>query len=175
MSDRFPIPTEWRTEIEQYTKDNNGFLPTPKGWTSYRCQETDEYYFKHESDPEQQFRYPIPLRNQLNPPDVPMRARYIHSRTRRAKLDLGFWSNSSNASWCTVVELFDVQGTWAGVLRLNHELNSSDYKPEYFKDLKCELIELSAGSVENDDVEDISFDEWDDPRCPPHARIVQVL
>lgn len=30
----------------------------------------------------------------------------------------------------------------------------------------CELIELSAGSVQNQSIEKISIDEWDRPHCP---------
>jgi hypothetical protein len=136
----------------------------PSGWIRSICETTGRAYFKNESDPNQEFWYPIPLRD-LNK-DIPSISNYafLHCRTRQGVFRFGeiFMPPSS---LCPAVNLLDHDGTWAGVLRLNSQYNNFglDLNETSFDELT--LIELSRGSVPDHPWEKEFFDEWNNPYC----------
>jgi hypothetical protein len=118
-------------------------------------------------DPTAPFRFPIPVVGVEAPCQPVVSARYLHCKTRRAFLILGkeFKSKASN---CPAVQLTAPSGRWAGILRLNcFPYECKDLLEEHYREEegRCELIEISAGSVEDRSVDAPSFDEWDEPEC----------
>ena len=95
------------------------------------------------------------------------------------------------------MDLLDGTGTWAGMLRLNlwsrgtpraFNLNYDNHGAGSYtasckdftqvcaslKGQVCELIELSAGSVDNNEMEKISFDERNRPGCPRRQGLYEL-
>lgn len=145
-------------------------VPPPAGWAQHRCAIDGEAYFRHECDPSQTFWYPIPI-PLVYPSPLPgeasapapssIRVRHLWCRTRRAILRLGKPFANSFTSQCYCVDLLDSHGQWIGALRSPFRwiLNSLEKGEQ-------EVIELSRGSVENQETEKVSIDEWFREGCP---------
>ncbi|KAK0724130.1 hypothetical protein B0H67DRAFT_479808 [Lasiosphaeris hirsuta] len=159
-STRYPIVSrapEWR-HLYQHTS-----TLLPPGWKHHTDAATDDSYFTHESIPNHQFWYPIPVGIGNGRAS---RSRYLHCKTRRASLEVFPEPYRSCTGRCTVVALRDPDGKFAGCLRLNvwvQDARSSQPLTAF------DLIELSSGSVclDNNDGEDLLdhpltdvFDEW---------------
>lgn len=133
--------------------------------------------YRHSSLPSQLFRYPIPLcykRAQLQPV---VNTRYLHCKTRRAFLKLDE-ATLSSCSECLSVELRTSSGAWAGVLRLpwsSSECENILRQQRREHNAMCELIEMSAGSVEDQRLEEKTFDEWGTPACPRHKGLYEFI
>ncbi|KAK0743958.1 heterokaryon incompatibility protein-domain-containing protein [Schizothecium vesticola] len=171
QGERTPISSAWRLEAQRYATTD---VELPSGWTRHRDWK-GTVFFKHESDAEQEFTYPIPLSSSSSSrsspsgmePQAPARPRFLHGRTRRARLRFGESFQHRPTSHCTAVDLVDDQGAWAGVLRLNCAVLDFRDVQEYLAGETCELVELSAGEVQRSRKrEEVSFDEWDRPGCP---------
>ena len=136
----------------------------PEGWTMH-VNENGETIYRHGCDPSQEFLYPIPIRDQNRAHVPPTNSRYLHGHTRRAFFKLGK-AYSSAVSVCTAVDVLTISGAWAGVLRLNH--SAADDTSSAYLGVSVELIEISAGSVKDQALEEESFDEWNRSQCPRH-------
>jgi hypothetical protein len=66
----------YRTSCNEVTQ------PLPPGWRRYQSE--DGYFYTHESDPQSEFWYPIPLRNSETGPVTRTVQGYLSCRTRRA-------------------------------------------------------------------------------------------
>ena len=127
-----PWVSEWRSRF----KDEPTLAPA--GWHGHtdaggRC------FFTHESVPDQQFWYPIPIGIGHG---RALRSRYLHCITRHAKLQAHQKPYRAFASGCVFVALQDADGNVIGALRLNS--SDRDERPAE----PWHLIELSSGSVE---------------------------
>ncbi|KAK0654892.1 hypothetical protein B0T16DRAFT_314431 [Cercophora newfieldiana] len=134
-STRFPIKSdapEWRTRFPgEITQD-------PIGWQ--RGIDTDgRRVYTYQDIIGHQFRYPIPIGIGDG---RALRSRYIHCKTRHAKLPTTPKPYRAFASGCVFLALQDHDGKLVGTLRLN----SSDRDKRSTEPL--DLIELSCGSVE---------------------------
>lgn len=55
-------------------------------------------------------------------------------------------------------------------------LGSDTMPRDFFKGRQCDLVELSAGSVDGNQPNGVvSFDEWDQPSCPRHTRLYKFV
>ena len=141
---------------------NNPSELRQKGWTRHTDNRGNTFY-RHRSDPTQEFWYPIPIlaKPQVNSPLI--NARFIHGRTRNAVFNIG-QQFSSRASKCDAVDLISREdGRWAGVLRLNLNLDHDRIRAH---SKTCELVELSAGYFGAGINGEKIFDEWDSPERP---------
>jgi hypothetical protein len=171
-SERLPINVP--PETAQPILAQSSAVELPPGWSSApAANDKDVTVFHHSSNPSQAFRYPIPICDPQGPLQPVINARYLHCTTNRAYLKPGKplprW-----ASNCTAISLKTSFGRWAGVLRLP----CRDYEVDRFlfgaKD-RVELIEISAGSVLDQKVEERSFDEWNAPKCPRHKGVYEFV
>jgi hypothetical protein len=137
--------------------------------------------YRHVRILSQLFRFPIPLCSPMDAPQPVINARYIHCKTRRAflKPGRGFRSWCSN---CFAIELQTSSGRWAGVLRLPNTRAKVEVhmlmlggKRNQNERTDCEVIELSAGSVQNQTLDDKTFDEWESPECPRHQGLYEFI
>ncbi|OAL44746.1 hypothetical protein IQ07DRAFT_521481 [Pyrenochaeta sp. DS3sAY3a] len=167
---RTPISSSWKRDIDKFTRDES--LELPAEWTRPHSENDGVVYFKHESDPEQEFMYPIPLRLPEDTYQAPIRAAFLHCNTRRTHLQFGYSRPNVSTSHCLYVDLVDDQEHWVGILRLNKAIPVYA-ETEYHYAESCELIELSSGSVQNQQIEEVSFDEWDLPDCPRHGGLYE--
>ncbi|KAF2252022.1 HET-domain-containing protein [Trematosphaeria pertusa] len=156
----------------------NTLAPLPSGWSAVANPNgPDRVLFHHHCDPSHPFRYPIPIRNQYLAHIPPISARFLHCTTRHALLKAGP-TYQTLASSCPAIELLSEEERWVGVLRLN-------CIPSDFEDLieairtehggRLELIEISAGAVENQPIEEKSFDEWNREGCPRHKGLYEFI
>lgn len=134
--------------------------PLPAAWTRSLCSETGRHFFRHQSDSEQEFSHPIPLPEANSPPPPHVRASRIWCRTRRGVLKVGEEFRNKWTGTCLCADLVDEGGGWAGALRYHRSRRSRQPFNEH------ELIELSAGSVLDQETERVSIDEWFRPECP---------
>lgn len=150
----------------------------PRGWSMgpdtnpYDCQ-----LYHHTCAPSQPFRYPIPIRDQYKAHIPPITAGYLKCTTRHGRLRLSFPYNTT-ASSCPAVDILTQEGKWAGVLRLNctrDNANAYVTKVRREHDGLVELIEISAGEVQNQPIEEKSFDEWNKPDCPRHEGLYEFV
>jgi heterokaryon incompatibility protein (HET) len=140
-------------------RDNSfemGFV-LPAGWTRIG------QFFRHDCDPAQTFWYPIPLCYPQPANVTSVQARLISCRTRRAFVFLGSSFHISEVSKCAHVDIRDDMGDQIGALRL--QFYPWNYRQSELRWKKHELIELSAGSVQNPIVENVPFDEWHCSDC----------
>jgi hypothetical protein len=153
----------------------------PPGWSAKAAtngSEQTSYY--HICDPTYAFRQPIPIRDQHKAHIPPVTARYLHGTTTRGFLTLGSQYRST-ASDCPARDLLTESGQWAGVLRLDRSNCTREIMRQEASDARSrivELIEISEGEVQNQPIEEKSFDEWNRPGCPRFNgfyRFVNVL
>ncbi|KAK3393300.1 hypothetical protein B0H63DRAFT_457924 [Podospora didyma] len=144
----------------------------PEGWTRHICEESGREFFRHKCDPLQEFWYPIPLlcrdENQPIVAQPNIYAKHLWCKTRRAVVRTGeAFTNTTTGVDCLCADLVDDDGAWVGVLRYpsgpSEEMLPVGHLP--WSRLE-ELIELSAGSVLDQETEAVSFDEWFRPGCP---------
>ncbi|KAK1752887.1 heterokaryon incompatibility protein-domain-containing protein [Echria macrotheca] len=149
--------SEWRIRF------GDGDVELPPGWR--RIDRADGKLFVHEQVPDKQFWHPIPIG--LGDGRA-LRSRYLHCKTRHAKLDVFPNIYSAFASGCAVLALRDPNGGFAGCLRIN---SFRDDVPKGCLSQSWHLIELSAGAVHLGDPSmaildhpfaDV-FDEWSLP------------
>lgn len=150
----------------------------PQGWSMERDASLDLQCF-HDCDDEQPFRYPIPIRDQYKAHIPPVTVSHLHTTTHRAFFRMGATYNST-ASNCPAVDLLDSAGKWCGVLRLNRSLRAVDVQAFLDNEVgkhngMVELIEISAGEVLNQSIEEKSFDEWNREECPRHKGLYEFI
>ncbi|KAJ3949125.1 uncharacterized protein N0V96_000237 [Colletotrichum fioriniae] len=195
-SDNFWRPDSWqtrRTVVWSYSLTLNGERlpvrdataelsddPVSKGWCEKYCEQAQKPYFTHPQAGAQKFWFPIPLATMASindsPPSCP--PAYLHGLTRRGTLQIRKLFHDHGTSQCICATLCDSNGRWAGVLRLNAA--SSD-PGEYYGGAvgeACGLVEISAGSAENQPREDVGFDGWEEAEFARHRgkyEFVNVL
>ena len=131
----------------------------PTGWTQGQYPNGTPH-FTHETVPDMRFRYPIPLKNESAGPSINGNGRYLHFKTQRTRLFLGREIIKGYNHEICIACLSDIEGKWAGSIRLNTA--RYDSLP---RDLSFELIALSLAKADNN-VEFIFVDEWDIPERP---------
>ncbi|KAK1713428.1 hypothetical protein CaCOL14_009350 [Colletotrichum acutatum] len=154
--------------------------PTSEGWCEKYCERAQKSYFTHPQAGTHQFWFPIPLATMasINGSPTSCQPAYLHGLTRRGFLQISKMFHDHRSSQCVCATLCDSNGRWAGVLRLNAASSDPD---EYYGSAvgeTCELVEISAGSAENQPGEDNGFDGWGEAECARHRgthEFVNVL
>ena len=143
--------------------ESNSNMALPSGWSRHTCAKSGKPFFRYDSDGSKGFWYPIPLNSpaQTQPPHI--QANFLSTRTRRAFLWIGPPERLENKTTtrCKTSDLLDDSWEWKGVLR-----HSSEETARRLMGTKQEFIELSAGTVLNQETEAVSFDEWNTEECP---------
>ncbi|OHE94399.1 hypothetical protein CORC01_10327 [Colletotrichum orchidophilum] len=142
-----------------------------KGWREEYCERAQKAYFTHPQAGAQEFWFPIPLAAMTTTPGSPppCQPAYLQCLTRRGFIQISKLFQNRRTLQCMCATLCDPDGRWAGVLRLNaSSSNSAEFHGAAVGET-CELMEVSAGSVENQRGGDVSVDEWEDAECPRHT------
>ena len=151
--------------ISQQIHDYDG-KSLPLGWSKFTTSEAGiEHLYYHKCDPSQPFQYPVPIQDENINPTPPISARYLHCSTFRSFLRTGVRFRSPASRTICVDLLVPDTSAWAGVLRLNHALEDATEGTDESFGETVELIEISAGSVEDRDAEKQSFEEWEKEIC----------
>jgi hypothetical protein len=151
----------------------------PRGWHVFTDErEQEKPLFKHHSDTSTIFKYPVTVNEPSSAPQLTPQLRILCGKTRRAYLALGS-SHLTRPDRLTAT-LRDSKGAWAGILRL-HERTSAGAEgliAGYLDNSRCELIEISAGSAQNNSDESQYLEEWQDryrPRSEEFYEVYNVL
>jgi hypothetical protein len=169
--DRLNLPADWTRLENNSNKGSDNKFVYKHSWAIYT---PSRYYYKHKSDPNTEFWYPIPVCEGLQalPPRDP--ETLISCHTQRTWL---YVANRVVDTYRPTYSLCDAEGAWVGVLQLPSELrsdlsNSSDR-------LFYELVEISRGYA-YEGYTARGLDEWDileRPRLPKGEKyeFVNVL
>ncbi|OAL56511.1 HET-domain-containing protein [Pyrenochaeta sp. DS3sAY3a] len=135
--------------------------PLPASWSR------SNGIYRHERYPHQLFQYPPPIRDPHIAHTPPISARFLHCTTKRVFLAAGE-TFAGSASRCPVMDLLVPEtGAWAGIIQSHQFAKDETTTPCP----QIELIEISRGSVENKEVEQRSFDEWERGLWPREGDI----
>ncbi|KAK1455634.1 heterokaryon incompatibility protein [Colletotrichum melonis] len=169
--ERFPVGDE----TAEFMDD-----PASKGWCEKYCERAQKPYFTHPQAGAQEFWFPIPLATMASINDSPPSCQpaYLHGLTRRGSLQISRLFHDHRTSQCVCATLCDSNGRWAGVLRLNAASSDSDEFYGAAVGETCGLVEISAGSAENQPREGVGFDGWEEAEFARHRgeyKFVNVL
>ncbi|KAN0122672.1 HET domain containing protein [Hyaloscypha variabilis] len=148
------------SKYRDYCYSNNG-AELPVGWKRWHYNpqpgdrdgsegfpefRTPKYFFKHESDGNTEFWYPITIPNVVTVPESLVSLPFVSCRTTRCWLDASGPTREefSSAFW---VSLRNRDGVWAGALNLHSPLFPLSSKISSRKLARCELIAVSMGYV----------------------------
>jgi hypothetical protein len=104
-----------------------------------------KYFFKHESDPETEIWYPLPILEEQQRPYLQTGDSILYCRTQNSRLHLAERIRISELAF----SLRKDDGTWAGVLQLNVKLRVSlgdlQVKSNVPDNKICDLVVISEG------------------------------
>jgi hypothetical protein len=124
------------------SKDGKGYVYPPP-------DDCGTLFYTHDSAPDTEFWYLIPILDRDAEPIIPPQTQYIFYDTNRAYLYTTF-NEPESRSYNRHVWLRDENGTWAGALILHveadHELLKSDSGPR----VRIELVAISRGYIASD-------------------------
>lgn len=158
-----PVKNTYTYLQQTYGRTLSQRLPT--GWS--QGEYADEIlYYTHKSVPTVRFRFPIPLANKDTNPLFDDNGRYLHFRCQRATLFVGPETEQMFDDWTACLAcLEDIEGNWAGTIRLNIPKCDSSLKGQ-----PCELIALSLAMADNEGDYLGILDEWRMPERPKDSE-----
>ncbi|KAI0440901.1 HET-domain-containing protein [Xylaria telfairii] len=121
-------------------------------------------FYKHESEPDSEFWYPLPIPQKEEPVKTHILARYITCKTRRCWLISGERVFHKFRRQAHMISIRDRESNWVGILKLCEPLvdgmEGSD--SEAGDGITLELVEIARGSVRNDAPKDKEnpLEEW---------------
>ncbi|KAI3327251.1 HET-domain-containing protein [Xylariaceae sp. AK1471] len=175
------IRDSWYEHIEAYW--NKLGTPCPQGWTRHRIKDPSALpsweianqpqpyvlplcFYKHESEPDSEFWYPLPMSREKAPAIAHILARYITCRTRRCWLVSGEVIVHKYRKRIHTISLRDRRGNWVGALRLCEPLGSGggeDGTGEKRKErITLEFAEIARGSMRNDTDLNVGLNELEE-------------
>ncbi|KAI9147073.1 hypothetical protein HJFPF1_13104 [Paramyrothecium foliicola] len=154
------LPNIWYNARQKFCS-NEQDEPCPNGWTRHNLSESQvslydeeikflntrpQHVFRHQSETNAEFRYPLPLQTYEQ---APLRLRsvpYISCSSRRAylRVDMAFRDLSGNEN----AVLRDDAGTWLGILTLtgSRTLDRGGDVADAFIGSTVEVVEVACGS-----------------------------
>jgi hypothetical protein len=148
-----PLPPGWTRhtqdpdtvvkKMERVSWDGKYYAhPPPEGCGAH--------FYTHDSCPDVEFWYPIPMLDKEKEPVIPPQTQYLFCSTHRTCLYANsseYESNGPNKH----VWLHDAKKKWAGVLLLHTESDREFFKSESGEGVKVELVAISRGHIPNDE------------------------
>lgn len=146
--------------------------PLPRGWTRhphdpetspnemYRVDHAGKYYaypppdgcgtcfYTHDSCPDIEFWYPIPILDRDVEPIIPAQTQYLFCDTHRAYLHA---NTADSKPHDRLVYLRNENGTWAGILLLHSESDKELFKSDSGTGAIVELVAISRGHISSDE------------------------
>ncbi|KAI4864025.1 HET-domain-containing protein [Hypoxylon rubiginosum] len=181
------IRDSWHEHKEMYW--NKLHAPCPRGWTRHRINDPSTIplwqsgrqpnptvvplcFYKHESESDSEFWYPLPLPRENESVKAHVLARYITCRTRRAWLVSGETLVHNLGRQGHMIVLRDRQCNWVGALQLCEPLISiggedgASAREKQQARATLELVEIAQGNVPNSTQVSLELEEWDQDERP---------
>jgi len=148
-----PLPPRWTrhaqdqdtipTKMERVSPDGKYYAhPPPVGCGTH--------FYIHESCPDLEFWYPIPMLDSSVEPVLPPQTQYLFCSTHRTYL-FGSFDRKLRSGPDLPVWLRDEKGKWAGVLLMHNEADLGFFKHEGEGSVKVEVVAISRGQIPNDE------------------------
>ncbi|KAI1737384.1 HET-domain-containing protein [Xylaria scruposa] len=157
---------------------NKLHTPCPPGWTRHSIKDPSNVpswqtanqpqpwalplcFYKHQSEPNSEFWYPLPMPQKEEPVRAHVLARYITCQTRICRLISGEEFTHRLRKRLHMVSIRDREGKWVGILQPCEPLDhgKGENASEAIGGIILELVEIAQGSIRND------AHELDDPLC----------
>ncbi|KAI0453049.1 HET-domain-containing protein [Xylaria acuta] len=167
----------WHEYMETYW--NKPHTPCPPGWTRYDIKDPSGVpssqianqprphvlplcFYKHESEPDSEFWYPLPIPQKEDPVRTHILARYITCKTRRCWLVSGEQVSHRFRKRALMISIRDREGNWVGILQLCEPLGDGKggNGSEAGDGIALELAEIVLGSMRNDVRDFEGLEEW---------------
>jgi hypothetical protein len=152
--DRDHLPAGW-TRFEY--KSDSDFSLWPFYWDRCDISTPPRYYYKHESDSNAEFWYPIPPCDGLEAPLPRHPETLINCHTQRTWL---YVANRVDDTYHSTYSLCDAEGVWVGHLGLPNEPENR------LSNSICEFVEISRGYAVEGDLLIGIVDEMEHPDRP---------
>ncbi|KAJ4203123.1 hypothetical protein NW759_015229 [Fusarium solani] len=185
------IHCTWFEYQQKFAGKDSDSSPCPPGWTRHdakpRSSEEEfiyqgpnpgyppDYFYQHDSEPESEFWYPIPLPDASPLPGTQIAAPLISCQTKRAFAYRGEVITPTYRRGGTVISLRDVTSTWLGALRLHGRPTWMDGGTDDISNQPIELVEIALGSVPEDARKWLPYhqvlDEWDHEERPRNGDV----
>ncbi|KAH8159525.1 hypothetical protein CIB48_g8719 [Xylaria polymorpha] len=121
-------------------------------------------FYMHESEPDSEFWYPLPIPQTEEPVKPHILARYITCKTRRCWLVSGERVFHKFQRQAHMVSIRDREGNWVGILKLCEPLvyGIEGSGSGAGDGINLELVEIARGSVRNDGPKHVDYpiEEW---------------
>lgn len=183
-----PIRDTWYEYRQKYAVGTQQ-SPCPSGWTRYsvdtevrsgrltfpppELDKSPKFFYKHSSEPESEFWYPVPIPNPLQIAKSHVAAPFLSCRTKRAFLHGSEVITPKYIKSTKVISLRDKTSVWIGAMRLQEE------SPDNGRSLagqEIELVEVALGRVPNDTRQRLQYqvlDEWDHEERPKENDVYE--
>jgi hypothetical protein len=145
----------------------------PEGWTKHQPNVSDKPYFSHDRAGPATFWWPVPMDSDPTKSRPQAASPYLTFRTSRAYFTIAQRTRSLDLCQCMSVIIKDMEGNWAGVLRLNIPKSAPVPTGQ-----TVELVAISAGQADNLRDESWLLEEWDlnqRPRLGPLYEFYNVM
>ncbi|KAM0257446.1 hypothetical protein ACHAQJ_004393 [Trichoderma viride] len=176
-----PIPNTWSEYRKKYALETQK-SPCPSGWTRYsvdtetqtgrftfpppELDNSPKHFYKHSSEPESEFWYPVPMPDPLQIPKSHVDAPFISCRTKRAFVYGSEVITPQYVKGSRVISLRDKTAAWIGAIRLQEDSLDNGRS---LAGQKIELVEVALGRVPSDARQRLQYqvlDEWDHEERP---------
>ncbi|KAF2176466.1 HET-domain-containing protein [Zopfia rhizophila CBS 207.26] len=160
---------EIRNDYHRWRAKSNIDHTLPSGWRRHE-DDAKRMWFDHPAEEKATFWWPVPM--ELDSPQTTSQFRslppYLSFRSTRTYFKVEKAIPGLYLRGCVCVSLHDIEGTWAGVLRLN--LGNTNDAPlgELY-----ELVAVSMGEADNSVDESRFFEEWNLEERPRTSRLYQ--
>lgn len=182
MNPGIPIRDTWYEYRQKYAVETQK-SPCPSGWTRYsvdteihsgrltfpppELDNSPKFFYKHISEPESEFWYPVPIPDPSQIPKRHVAAPFISCRTKRAFLYGSEVITPQYIKGTAVISLRDKKSAWIGAIRLQEESTDNGRS---LAGQEIELVEVALGRVPNDARQRLQhhqvLDEWDHEERP---------
>ncbi|KAI2464148.1 HET-domain-containing protein [Annulohypoxylon bovei var. microspora] len=182
------IRDSWYEYKDQFW--NNLSFPCPSGWTRHRVLDPATVpswqvanqpepgadplcFYTHESEPESEFWFPLPTKEEGQRIEAQIFAPFIACKTRRGWLLAAETFENPGRKRGSMISLRDKGGSWAGALLL-HEPFFEGADRNADDRISIELVEIASGRVHQNarDFEPLNqvLEEWDLDERPKRGR-----
>ncbi|PMD38763.1 HET-domain-containing protein [Hyaloscypha variabilis F] len=148
-----PLPPGWTRHTQDPSnipKKMERVSPDGKYYAHPPPEGCGTHFYIHDSCPDIEFWYPIPMLDSTVEPILPPQTQYLFCSTHRTFL-FGSFEQKQRQGPDLPVWLRDEKGKWAGVLLMHNEADLEFFKQEGEGVVKVEVVAISRGQIPNDE------------------------
>jgi Heterokaryon incompatibility protein (HET) len=171
-----PLPPGWTRHIQNpdaQPKKTECVSPDGKYYAYPPPSGCGTHFYTHDSCPDIEFWYPIPMLDKTVEPIIPPQTQYLFCNTHRTYL-FGSFKETGRKGPDLPIWLRDEKGKWAGILLLHAETDFGVFKPEGEGGVKVEIVALSRGHIPNNAFQHAPT-EMDNEERPKEGELYEFI